>query len=321
MPKDINENYFYFRKPQRLAIIAICVTVFCFAALPYAYDYFYLSKQKSTPINREQLALLEQLEKDTTSRYDGYASDYTPYKNYNNSGYKNYSKNKYDNTPLKYRLFEFDPNTTSKQNWIELGVREKTADGILNYISKGGRFRQPEDINKIWGIDSVHKARLLPYIKITEVATNYANTKYPERQPYVPKKIEPININTADTTAWATLPGIGPGYARRIIRYRDQLGGFYATKQVAETYMMPDSVFQKILPYLLCNPNEIQKININTATEENLKQHPKIRWQLAKLIVAYRTQHGKYKNIEELTNIMIITPEVMKEIGNYVKVE
>lgn len=230
-------------------------------------------------------------------------------------------KNKYSNTPLKYRLFVFDPNIITKQNWIELGVREKTADGILNYISKGGRFRQPEDINKIWGIDSVHKARLIPYVRIAELATNYPNTKFPERQPYVPKKIEAININTADTTAWATLPGIGPGYARRIVKFRDQLGGFYDTKQVAETFMLPDSVYQKILPYLRCNPNETQKININTATEENLKQHPKIRWQLAKLIVAYRKQHGSYKSIEELTNIMIITPEVMKDIRNYVKVE
>lgn len=75
------------------------------------------------------------------------------------------------------------------------------------------------------------------------------------------------------------------------------------------------------LGYIFNLKKEIQKIDINIATEENLKQHPKIRWQLAKLIVAYRIQQGQYKNIEELSNIMIITPDVMKEIRNYVEVE
>lgn len=92
MPKDINENYFNFKKSHRRAITAICLTVFCIVAAPFAYDYFYLSKKKAAPINKAQLALIEQLEKDTSNRFDGYASDYTPYKNYNNSGYKNYSK-------------------------------------------------------------------------------------------------------------------------------------------------------------------------------------------------------------------------------------
>ena len=319
MSQDINENYFYFKKSQRIAIVALCCCIIIVAALPYAYDYFYLSKKKPTPINMEQLALIDQLEKDTSNKYNSYASDYTPYKNYNNN--KSYQK-----TPLNYRLFTFDPNTISKTTWIELGVREKTAVGILNYISKGGRFRQADDLNKIWGIDDEHKARLLPYVRISataDVAKNYPDKKWPEREPYVyvPKKIEPININTADTLEWATLPGIGAGYARRIVKFRDRLGGFYDVKQIAETFGLPDSTYQKILPYLRCNPNETQKININTASEENLKLHPKIRWQLAKVIVAYRSQHGLYKNIDELRNIMIVTPEVMNDIKNYVKVE
>lgn len=318
MSQDIHENYFYFKKSERFVIVAICCCLIFIAAIPYAYDYFYLSKRKPTAINTEQLTLIDQLEKDTSNKYDGYASDYTPYKNYN--------KTSYQKTPLKYRLFAFDPNTIDKNTWIELGVREKTATGILNYISKGGRFRQPEDLNKIWGIDEAHKARLLPYVRITpsaNVPKAYADKKWPESKPYVytPKTVEPININTADTLEWATLPGIGAGYARRIVKFRDRLGGFYDVKQIAETFGLPDSTYQKILPYLRCNPNETQKININTASEENLKLHPKIRWQLAKVIVAYRTQHGNYKDINELRNIMIITPEVLNDIRNYVKVD
>ncbi len=316
MLKDLNEHYFYFKKSQRIALMVLCTAIVVVAAIPYAYDYFYLSKRPVEKIDEQQLALLAQLQQDTFSKYNRYASD--------NDGYKNYSRPNYEKTEMKYRLFDFDPNVISKERWMELGVKEKTADGILNYISKGGKFRQADDINKIWGISEEHKARLLPFIKIAETysaAKTYPDKPWPTRPAYVPKKIEPLNINTADSLQWASLPGIGAGYARRIVKFRDQLGGFYDVKQIAETYGFPDSTFQKILPYLRCNPTDVVKMNINTAMEEQLKKHPKIKWQLAKLIVAYRTQHGPYKNIEALSNIMVVTPQMMQELRNYLKVE
>ena len=48
------------------------------------------------------------------------------------------------------------------------------------------------------------------------------------------KKIQAIDINTADSAAWVALNGIGPGFAKRIMTYREKLGGFYQVDQLKE---------------------------------------------------------------------------------------
>ena len=138
-----------------------------------------------------------------------------------------------------------------------------------------------------------------------------------EKKVYEKKAISMVDINIGDSAAYDGLPGIGAGFSKRIIKFRDKLGGFYKVEQVAETFGLPDSVFQKIKPYLKINSENIHKININTATEEELKVHPYIRWQLAKVITEYKKQHGNYKALEDLKKIMLINEETYHKITPY----
>src|SRR5262249_25636461 len=101
-----------------------------------------------------------------------------------------------------------------------------------------------------------------------------------------------IDINSADTTAFIALPGIGSKLAARIVNFREKLGGFYSVDQVGETFGLPDSTFQKIKQYLKLENNSLRKININTATVDELKLHPYIKWSIANPIIAYRNEHG-----------------------------
>src|SRR6185436_20843184 len=103
-----------------------------------------------------------------------------------------------------------------------------------------------------------------------------------------------IDINTADTTAFISLPGIGSKLAVRIVTFREKLGGFYSVLQIGETFGLPDSTFQKIKQYLKLENTTIKKININTATVDELKAHPYIKWSIANPIVAYRNEHGRF---------------------------
>jgi len=140
------------------------------------------------------------------------------------------------------------------------------------------------------------------------------------RHPYYTrpiKKIENVEINTADSTALDALPGIGPYFARHIVMYRNKLGGFYSIEQVKEVYGLSDSTFQEIKPYLTIKAGNIHTINVNTATKEQLKAHPYIRWQLANMIVDYRNQHGKFAAIDDLKKIQLITDEVFAKIKPY----
>jgi DNA uptake protein ComE-like DNA-binding protein len=235
---------------------------------------------------------------------------------------------------LTPRLFYFDPNTLVAEGWQQLGLRDKTIRTILHYREKGGYFHRPEDMARIYGLQPAEYARLLPWIKIVQpayAAINKSGAK-PGGLPYIPykpytyaypfKKVLPhsIDVNTADTSAFIALPGIGSRLASRIINFRDKLGGFYCVEQVGETYALPDSVFQQIKNTLWCDTSVIRRININTADASLLKQHPYIRWNMANAIVAYRAQHGDYKSLDDLQRVEIITAEDVQRLRLYLYV-
>ena len=111
------------------------------------------------------------------------------------------------------------------------------------------------------------------------------------------------DVNLADSNAWSRLPGIGEKLASRIIHFREKLGGFYQLDQVAETYGLPDTTFQKIKPYLRIHSVSLHQIDINTATKEMLMSHPYIRWPLARSIIEYRVQHGSFHSVSELLQL------------------
>jgi competence ComEA-like helix-hairpin-helix protein len=126
------------------------------------------------------------------------------------------------------------------------------------------------------------------------------------------------DINTADTAAFIALPGIGSKLASRLVLFREKLGGFYSINQVAETFGLPDSTYQLIKPLLTINNKyPIKQININTATIDHLKAHPYIKYPLANAIVQYRSQHGQFTQLEQLKNIVLMTPEMYDKIAVY----
>ncbi|MFI5185535.1 MAG: ComEA family DNA-binding protein [Chitinophagales bacterium] len=220
----------------------------------------------------------------------------------------------------KNELFYFDPNTLSLDGWKKLGIREKTIATIQKYLSKGGHFYKAEDLKKIYGIRDTEYARLESYIKI-EMINNKPNNQSinevkKDLSPNKPK-YNPVDINTADTSAFIDLPGIGSKLASRIISFREKLGGFYAIDQVGETYGLPDSTFQKIKSYLRIETTSIKKINMNTATKDEMKSHPYIKWTLANAIVEYRDQHGNFSSLDDLKKISLITEDVFNKIKFY----
>jgi competence ComEA-like helix-hairpin-helix protein len=236
------------------------------------------------------------------------------------------SSNDYSDKP-KGELFYFDPNSLTVDGWKKLGIREKTITTIQKYVSKGGQFLKPDDLLKIYGIRSYEFARLKPYIRIEttnikkdfieKARDNFKKEIFSNKNP----KYNLVEINSSDTSAFIALPGIGSKLAARIITFRDKLGGFYSTDQIAETYGLPDSTFQKIKPFLKLDNASLKKININTATKDELKSHPYLRWTLANAIVEYRNQHGNYATPEDLKKISMVTEEIFAKIKPYVITE
>lgn len=160
----------------------------------------------------------------------------------------------------------------------------------------------------------------LPVMEVADTfkAKTIAVQKKAESPRHIAKKMQPFDINTADTSAFIALPGIGSKLASRIVLFREKLGGFYDVSQLAEVYGLHDSVFRKISPMLRCNSNRIRKIEINSAEKETLKIHPYIRWQMANALVAYREQHGSYHSADDIAKLENIDMDAVKKMMPYI---
>jgi competence protein ComEA len=247
----------------------------------------------------------------------------------NNNFFNQTTANSYF-TPTARTLFYFNPNEASAEDWQQLGLKPKTIRTILNYRNKGGQFRKPEDLQKIYGLSQADYTALLPYVRMPNVlnnspypATNNIQTSIenPSHPTYTKKTYQVIDINGADTTAYIALPGVGSALAKRILNFREKLGGFYRIEQVGETYGVADSTFQKIKPYLQVTTNTVRKLNLNTSPVEVLAAHPYIKWPIAKSIVAFRQQHGIFKQVSELQNVMSIDNVLYEKIRPYVTID
>jgi len=233
------------------------------------------------------------------------------------------------NTTINKQLHPFDPNTANQEELQELGLSKKTSATLINFRNKGGRFYKKEDLKKVYGISENQYQELESYINIPKkpIAQNNIPTTYDNSSQRIststspnPKKVIKIDINKATPEEWQSLYGIGPAYAKRITNFREKLGGFTSTKQVAETYGLPDSTFQKIEASLV--PSSItKKIPLNSCDAKVLSDHPYIRYQLANTIIAYRKQHGPYKKIEDLLEIGSLNNEVFEKIKPYLAIE
>lgn len=154
-------------------------------------------------------------------------------------------------------LFRFNPNTIDEAGWLKLGVRPRIVQIILHYREKGGRFRRPADLAKIYGLTPAEANRLMPYVFIEDVheaVTVPAAAKTAE-QPAAARSYPVLDINTATAEQWEALPGIGPVLANRIVKFRYMLGGFNSVEQLKQTYGLSDSVFRNIQPYLRLSAN------------------------------------------------------------------
>ena len=207
--------------------------------------------------------------------------------------------------------FHFDPNNVSRNDLQKMNIRESLTNAIVNYREKGGNFYIKEDLKKIYTITDEEYTTLAPFI-IFEKDSIRIKTK-----PYKFIDTLLVDINSADTLDLQQLKGIGPSFSRRIIKYRDLLGGYYDKKQLLEVYGMDKSRFDGIKDNIKISDSIIVKININQASIKEMIKHPYIEFYIAKSIITYRKKIGSYKNLEEIKNARLIYEELYQKIVPY----
>lgn len=243
------KDYFSFSKKERIAIFILLIIIAVFIVLPYLY-----APDFKKPV------VDEKLEQQLISKqpYDPNKFPLNDSTSVNNPTDFNASATQ----TIARDLFYFDPNTLDALGFQRLGLRDKTINTILNYRSKGGYFRTPEDIRKIYGLKKEEADALIPFVKIQsakqqkeiQATVSSADKNYPENSHTIKK----ININTATAEEWKALPGIGDVLSNRIVKFRNMLHGFSTIDDIKKTYGLSDSTFQLIRPYLILPDSSAQ---------------------------------------------------------------
>jgi len=225
--------------------------------------------------------------------------------------------------PKQLTPFAFNPNDATKETLLDLGLSDKVVQTVLNFRSKGGKFWKKQDFKKIYGLSEKNYLTLAPFI---EISPSEPITPKSELIPNdIPQSFSTpiaikVDINNSNVEDWKKLKGIGEITAKRIVNFRDKLGGFTSLEQIKMTYNVPDSVIDKVATQLIISPIP-NKIQINTISVEDLRLHPYIKTKQAHVIINYRTNHGPYRGIDDLYKIKALKPETIERIQPYLSFE
>lgn len=237
------------------------------------------------------------------------------------------------------RPFPFDPNTADSASFVALGLRPGTARAIIHYRRAGGRFREPDDFSRIYTLSRQDFARLRPYIRISPrysiqdsgrpPLAHYqtppsprpkADSQYPHSETRYIRKLKPgerVCLSTADTTDLERIPGIGPYYAAKIIRYRERMGGFVSADQLKEIYGLPDDICRWVS---VGNP-EINKLRINSMTFGQLLRHPYLNFEQVRAILNHRQLYGPLRSLQDLHTYQAFSEADLQRLSPYVAFE
>lgn len=261
-------NYFGFNKQQRNGLfILLCISA-TLLIIRLVYPYFI------GPDNIQLLSL--------PLRADTVLSEHLP--DHTNDAARKQRRND--------PLFSFDPNTVSAKELVLLGFSEKQAAAFIRFRSKGFAFRKTEDLKKPYVVSDYLYQRLAPYVKIA--AVDPAPPRIENNKPFVvePKPVQlNIELNTADSTELTLLPGIGPVLARRILKYRDLLGGFASVNQLREVFGISEELAVRLQNLVSVDPGILKKLHINSDEFKRLSRHPYLGFELTKRIFSERRKN------------------------------
>jgi len=298
--KKLLKEFFFLKRGERSALLVftgllICATAFriWIGSRPEA-EFF-----PDPEFLEEMIALqhsLKDLEKDTQEKQSF------------NAGRNNTKK------PLL--PFDFDPNSVTKANLEQMNIPDFIADNLMKYRNAGGKFYNANDLRKIYGMqDSIFNA-LHPFIEIAK-----DSTKLEAREEYIRKdKLPVFELNAIDSVKLMLLPGIGPSFSRRILKYRDLLGGFYQLDQLWEVYGMDSLRFTSVQNNCRIDTSLLQRIDLNECSFKDLISHPYIDKPGTYSILQYRDFVTSIKSLDELETNQILDHDSFNKVRPYLSV-
>ncbi|MEK6480010.1 helix-hairpin-helix domain-containing protein [Catalinimonas sp. 4WD22] len=236
-----------------------------------------------------------------------------------------------ENVDVHKDLFLFNPNDASFETFRQLGINEKLAARILSYRNKGGRFYEAKDLLKIYDFPVSLYQTLEAYIDIPQMKTEVRSVSFEKINEATKAEWEDVevespkteklylDINQADSLELMRLKGVGTVLSSRIVKYREQLGGFHSLDQLKEVYHISEEAMHSLEESSFIQDDfETKKIKINEVDFKSLLKHPYIDYDLAKAIMNHRRIYGNFSSTDQLREVYYIKEELLVKLLPYI---
>ncbi len=204
------------------------------------------------------------------------------------------------------KLFPFDPNTATDEQFRRLGLTEKQIRNIREYQQRGGRFITKDDFKKVYSIRTRQYLILKPYILL------------PDRKSHVSvPKLFYFDPNTVSEKQLQQL-GFTKKQAAAIIRLRNKGWKFYNAADFAKLNFVSDEMFTKLKPYIRIDKSKLIP-ELNSANFYDIFYLVKDK-KIASVIKKYRDRLGGFYSFDQLKEIKVLTPELLKLLQDSVRI-
>lgn len=193
---------------------------------------------------------------------------------------------------LDERKFLFDPNRLSYYGMLKLGMRDSSAWAVVKFREGRAVISDFEHFCELAGLDSIERKvwssvfRLSNKLKQDKKAVASLDEK-------VELRLFRFNPNTLDSIGFVNL-GFSPKQTAVILKYRTK-GKFHSPDDFKDLYVVDDDRFELLKSYIQIDKKEkeVQKLDVNTCTLEQLKSLESIGDVLGKRIILERERlHG-----------------------------
>lgn len=241
-----------------------------------------------------------------------------------------WKKKQYERDTVEIIMQPFDPNAADSTTLVHLGLKPWQVRNMLKYRAAGGVYRKAEDMKKLYGMTDSMYQTLAPYITIARDSAAVDSLHVDSaRQDSVPryrsmKKDTVLNLRTADSTELQMIKGIGAYRARKIVEYREQLGGFVRVEQLLEARGMDslrvDSLkADSVLRCFYLDSIEVEQVDVNSCGVKQLMRLPYLRFEQAQAIYDLRRKKMRLDSAEQLLQIKGMDAETLEKVAPYLK--
>lgn len=203
------------------------------------------------------------------------------------------------------KIYPFNPNFITDYKGYTLGMSIEEIDRLHNFRSKNTYVNSSEDFQKVTQVSDSLLNVISPYFKFPEwkkIREHYSANK--KRYSESKTKVVVKGINSATAEELRLINGIGKKLSARIVKFRDRLGGFLVNEQLYDVYGLEPQVVDRVLKqFKVLEAPSIKKININSASVEELQKLIYLQKKVAIGIVNYRNDNETIISFDELTKI------------------